>query len=134
MYPSPELENIILKLYAGISDGTVVGMVEQIFSTGDGFLAIGTDDDQWWHDAGIILLAYQDRVRSGGGVVEVRDIEAYQEGDVGWVMDRVILKTPGSDEVPFRHTYIFHKEDSDWKIIHAHYSISTAAETGTTNK
>ncbi len=92
------------------------------------FLAIGSDENEWWQEASIIIDGYQARVKAGGSQVLVRDLAGFQEGSVGWVFDRVTLKTPNHTEIPVRHTYVFHQEGGKWKIVHAHYSLAVTNE------
>lgn len=123
MIRSTELKDLILRLYAALSDETISSPVQDLFSKEEGFIAIGTDQNEWWEDAGIIIQSYQARAKAGGSKVLVNKIEAFQEGTTGWVVDRVVLITPEGDEIPVRHTYVFHQVDGKWKIVHAHYSL-----------
>lgn len=54
--------------------------------------------------------------------IKVIDLKAYCEGTVGWVADRVVLTRPNKIEVPIWHTFVFHKENGEWKIVLAHFS------------
>ena len=63
---------------------------------------------------------------AGAPEIAVSRMEAYCEGAVGWVADVVVMKRPGGNEVPMRHTFVLHKEDGEWKVVHAHYSFGLA--------
>ncbi len=128
MVPSDNLKNLIINLYYNISTGKDSEIAHQLFSQERGFLAIGSGPNEWWRDADVIIRGYQARVSTGRSEVIVHDLAAFQEGTVGWVADRVTLKTPEGDEIPVRHTYIFHQEAGSWKIIHAHYSLEVVNE------
>jgi ketosteroid isomerase-like protein len=128
MIPSVELEHLIVRLYEGVTNTEASTTAESLFSKQMGFIAIGTTADEWWQDSAAITQGYAERVKAGESRVIVSKIIAYQESSVGWVIDRVILKTPDGTEIPVRHTYIFHQEEGGWKIIHAHYSLDVLNE------
>ncbi len=60
--------------------------------------------------------------------IKVKDLKAFCEGTVGWVMDRTLYIFPNGAEVPIRHTYVFHQENGEWKAVHVHYSIGVPNE------
>jgi hypothetical protein len=123
-----ELKNLVLQLYSALSQGSSTNLAEELFSKEQGFLAIGAGPGEWWQDSRIITEAYQVRLNAGRSEVTVTNMEAYQEGTAGWVVGRLVLKTPGGDIIPVRHTYIFTQENGEWKIIHAHYSLDVINE------
>ncbi len=65
-----------------------------------------------------------------GAGVKVRggDIEAYEEGSVGWVADRGAFILPDGTEAPFRLTAVFHKQDGEWRMIQSHASFPVSNE------
>ncbi len=128
MIQSSELINLIIQFYAAISSGEPSVPAQDLLSQENGFLALGSGPGEWWRDADVIIQGYQRRVATGGSEVRVSNIEAYQEGSVGWVVDRVTLKTHDGDHFPVRHTYILHQVEGKWKIIHAHYSLEITNE------
>ena len=101
----------------------MVGAAEYILSHEKGFLAIGTDTAEWFCDRADLIRAYGETAKLGRPEINVRRIEAYQEGSVGWAVDMVIFRRPGKSEIPMRHTFVLHREGCEWKVIHAHYSF-----------
>lgn len=128
MIQSPELKSLILQLYGALLDEKAAEVAQELFSTEEGFLSLGSGPNEWWQNAEIIRHGYRERVKAGGSEVRVLQMEAFHEGTVGWVVDRVVLKTPDGDEFPVRHTYIFHQQEEHWKIVHAHYSLEISNE------
>ena len=128
MIQSTELKDLILGWYENINSGEILGPVERFFSRQQGFLAIGNAPDEWYESFASIFSAYKGTASQGPLEVKVRDLNAYSEGTVGWTLDRVTLKLPNGSEIPFRHTFVFHKENGEWKIVHAHYSVSVSNE------
>ncbi len=126
MRRSSELEQLILHWYQRISSGDVLGSAEQMFSRQEGLLAIGSDASEWWEDFVSVMQAYGETASLGALEIRVGDLRGYEEGAVGWVADRVVLRVPNGAEVPLRHTFVLHKENSEWKIVPAHSSISVS--------
>ena len=128
MAPSTELRAFILQWYDSISSGDMLGSVERLCSHEAGLLAVGSDPTEWWDCFDAVIGAYRATASKGGRAIEVDDLRAYREGTVSWVADRVVLKMPNAVEVPLRHTFVFHQENGEWKIVHAHYSIGVTNE------
>ena len=65
-----------------------------------------------------------------GAGVKVRggDIQAYEEGSVGWIADRGAFILPDGSEAPFRLTAVFHKQDGEWRMIQSHASVAISNE------
>jgi ketosteroid isomerase-like protein len=101
----------------------MVAAAEYILSFEQGFLAIGTDANEWFGAREDLIRAYSETAKLGQPKINVQRIEAYQEGPVGWAVDTVMLSRLGKSEIPMRHTFIFHQEGGEWKVIHAHYSF-----------
>jgi hypothetical protein len=123
MEQSIELKTLILQLYEGEKSGNISDFAEQLFSHDENFLALGSDPDEWWENPEPILRGYKVMASMDGFRIKVNDLKAYSEGMVGWVVDRVAITLPNGAQIPLRHTYILHKENNKWKIVHAHYSI-----------
>ncbi len=128
MLQSPEIQLLILDWYRRIEAGEMVRAAEDIFSGEQGFLAIGTDAEEWMDDRQALIQAYADTSRLGPPEIDVRSIEAYREGSVAWVADRVVMKRPGGVEKLMRHTFVLHEEGGRWKVVHAHYSFGIPEE------
>ena len=94
MIRSPNLIGLISQHYAVLSDEKAANIAQDLFSKEDGFIAIGSGTDEWWQDAAITKRGYQNRIKAGGSEAKILKMEAFQEGSVGWVIDRVLLKTP----------------------------------------
>jgi hypothetical protein len=62
---------------------------------------------------------------SGGGFppLENREIEAYEEGTVGWGFIRGDIKLPNGVTLKVRQTFVVHQEGGGWKIVQNHSSV-----------
>jgi hypothetical protein len=127
MQPCDELRNIVLHHYGKFDSGEQADSIKDTYSLQDGVIIIGNDPNEWVDDRDS-LLAW---INAGGAVkaeIIVHNLKALSEGSVGWTIDRVTVKFPNGVEVPIRHTRIFHKENSVWKMVHLHVSIPVANE------
>jgi len=123
MIESFEIKDIVLQLYERYSHGEVLGFAKRFYSRQEGLLFIGTDPDEWLEDYESVISLYK-KVANAGLEIQISDLIAYSEVTVGWAADRVKVKLPNGSEVLVRHTYILHKEDDEWKIVHTHISIA----------
>lgn len=113
MIRSIELENLILQWYRDLSAGNTDTTNHLFSAKQSGFLAIGTDPNDWWHDPEIIKNRYQAITSSGGFKVTVDHLEAYSEGNIGWVVSRVEYRLPNGTKLPIRQSFILHQEDGE---------------------
>jgi hypothetical protein len=44
-------------------------------------------------------------------------------GDVGWVVDRPTIELAGGGRFETRLTFVVHRQDGAWKIVHTHTSV-----------
>jgi hypothetical protein len=123
MEKSVELKNIVLGLYESMSKGDV-SAIENIFSHQVGVLGIGSDPNEWWANYDTIVGAFKTQVQAmGTRKIQAGVIEAFVEGSVGWACARRTFKA--GKELSLRHTFVFHKEDENWKIVQLHVSFGT---------
>ncbi len=128
MLQSPEIKALILDWYRRIEAGEMAASAEDMLSGEPGFVAIGTDAEEWMDDRQALIQAYGETSRLGPPQVDVRCIEAYQEGGMAWVADKVVMKRPNGVEKIMRHTFVLHQEGGTWKVVHAHYSFGIPEE------
>ncbi len=128
MEQSPEIKALILDWYRRIEAGEMAAAAEDMLSGEQGFVAIGTDPEEWIDDRHALIQAYAAAARLGPPEINVRSIEAYQEGSVAWVVDRVVMKRPNGVPKMMRHTFVLHEEGGQWKVVHAHYSFGIPEE------
>ncbi len=128
MQESAELKELYRKLCDAQTNGDHEFFLRR-FSGKDGLLAIGTDPDEWWlgYDAVTEVFTAQLKEVSGFQVV-ADDPLAFQEGSMGWVAGRPVLKLPDGTELQIRLTVVFEKEPDGWKIVLWHSSIGVDNE------
>jgi hypothetical protein len=127
MQPCDELRNIVLHHYGKFDFGEQADSIKEIYSLQDGVTIIGNDPNEWFDDRDSIV-AFMNVGSSRKVDIAVQNLKAYSEGNVGWTMDRVIVKLPNGNELAVRHTRIFHKENAAWKMVHLHVSVAVPNE------
>ena len=127
MQPCDELKNLVLKNFQKEASGKIIEVVQSSYSHELGATIIGSDFKHWFEGYEAICNFY---TPADGTPLNIRVdvLKAYSEGTVGWTVDRVWLIQPNGDEIPIRHTRIFHKEDGAWKIVHNHISVAISDE------
>lgn len=90
---------------------------------------LGTDNEEFWvgRDVGIAVSRHWAEVARNLGVsiVEIAEIDAYENGSTGWALIRAAVTFSGHDPFPFRTTLVFVLEDGTWRITQLHNSVST---------
>jgi SnoaL-like domain len=129
MEPSPELRDLTQSLYQAMTTGDASFVTT--FSRQPGVLCIGTDPAEWWSDYPTLerLVTAQLREMGAGGVrVVAGNLQAHQEGSVGWAADQPTIQMPGGTKMPARLTLVAHREGGVWKIVQAHISVGARNE------
>ena len=128
MQPSSELSTIIAAWFESVVKGDP-SWVDRYISRKAGTRLVGTDPNELL--AGEQVAEFlKEEVQAMGGVVKasVGEVEAYQEGSVGWGLARPTLTLPDGKQVFPRWSAIFHQEDGEWKLVQLHASIGISNE------
>ncbi len=131
MEPAPELASFVelmLRNWAGIDADALVDTL----SHHPGFLAIGTDPDEWWEGydtvAGVWRVQMQEFADIGATHFDVKKIVAWKEGTVGWVTASLQLTVGETVDFALRFTVVVHEEGAYWRIVNWHLSVPVANE------
>jgi adenylate cyclase len=129
MEQSDELRDLTLRLYEAATTGDLP-FFERYVSRQDGAVFVGTDPNEWWEGFEAFVEAMRAQSEAMGGMQIVSgQLQAYQEGNIGWVIDRdASFRMPDGTEIPFRNTVVFRREDGEWKLVHEHASIGIRNE------
>lgn len=94
----------------------------ELMSRGQGVHVIGTDDDEWIEGRdGWLSVAAQP-----GNMVAIEPspgLKAFEEGDIGWAVDRPRLHLASGEVIVVRITSVFRRERGDWRIVQLHASV-----------
>src|SRR5690349_13780510 len=86
-------------------------------------LFAGTGPGEVWVGGQAISTALQVQNQEFGLIKLVPGtIRAFEEGTVGWAFDEPTVILPDGTQLPTRSTLVFHRENGEWQIIHAHMS------------
>ena len=118
----------MLRFYDAMGSGDTA-FVDRHFSRDPDARAIGTDPQEWWSGPRVVEV-FKEQLDAMGGRMPFTpgDPEAYVEGSVGWVADRVAFILPDGGELPCRVTCVLHREDGEWKFVQSHASVGVANE------
>jgi hypothetical protein len=88
---------------------------------------IGTDPHEWLSGEPAFAFLKSEADAVGGRVkIELGDVEAFSQGDVGWGVTRPRIALPDGRVVNPRWSAVFRKEDSAWMLVQLHASFGTA--------
>jgi SnoaL-like protein len=128
MERSDELRDLMLQFYEALTNGDE-SFFDRHFSKSQDTRGIGTDPDEWWSGPQLVQV-WKEQIAALGGSMPITpgDLEAFADGDVGWIADRPTLDLGDGDPVAIRYTAVFVREDDEWKLVQSHGSIGLANE------
>jgi class 3 adenylate cyclase/ketosteroid isomerase-like protein len=122
---SEEIRRVIHRWMTAIVEGDADALLARV-SEHPGLLAIGTDAAEWWH--GEERRVWKRQIEETGGFpVTWDEIEAWEEGNVGWAGLRFAFHW-SEEAAEARATFVLHLERGEWKIVQAHWSLPTPNE------
>ena len=126
MEPSEEIRRVIHRWMIAISEGNADAALGRL-SEHPGTLTIGTDPAEWWHGQETRAIRGRQIEELGTFPVTWDEIEAWEEGTVGWASVKFTL-TWAKKSVEPRATYVLHLERGEWKVVQIHWSLPHANE------
>ena len=130
MEHSDELRDLTIRFYEATTSGDLSFFDRHVSRQEEGVVFVGTDPDEWWEGFEAFVEAMRAQSEAMGGMqIVTGQLQAYQEGSIGWVIDRdASFRMPDGTEIPFRNTVVFRREDGEWKVVHEHASIGIRNE------
>lgn len=91
---------------------------------------IGSDPTEWLQGGAAVAAFLRGEAQGSGGAATFTpaDVEAYEEGSVGWAAAKITIRLPDGRSVSPRWTAVFHREDDIWKFVQTHASIGITNE------
>ena len=122
MEPSEEIRRIVERFTKATITGDHAAALGRL-SEHAGTLIIGNDPGEWWHGDEARAIWQRQLSEVGGFPVVAHEVEAWEEGTVGWASCR---ETIASSEGIFdgRATYVLRLESDEWKIVQIHWSLA----------
>jgi ketosteroid isomerase-like protein len=127
---SAEIKSRVIAYYDALQRCDLA-FLEQFLSKEECLVAIGTQPDEWYSGRDALLKKYKVELESTGGAgftLTPSGVMAYSEGSVGWAVDRPTVRMSNGSGVTTRFTFLFHREDGQWKLVQGHMSVGIPDE------
>lgn len=124
MEPSEELRATLLRLYEAMSSGDAA-TVEAFYSLQPGSVFMGTDASEYWTDSTQHNADVRRFFDGSLGVNRWQSGEAIalREGSIAWTIDQPTVVLGDGSEFSLRVTLVWHREGTEWKVVHSHASV-----------
>ena len=125
MQQSAGVREAILRCYEVFSTGDLESSMRLLTQEGLA-LGIGTDPEEWANTRAEFAALLQGWMTEPRVVVRLEageDPRCFEEGSVGWVVDRPTFALADGGSVSARMTAVMRQEAGEWKLIHAHWSV-----------
>lgn len=81
---------------------------------------LGSEGNEWFED--------RERMRRAFGFEGTRiepspDACGWEEGTIGWYVDRPLMTLPGLGTLQTRCTFVLRREADRWKVVQGHFSV-----------
>jgi class 3 adenylate cyclase/ketosteroid isomerase-like protein len=121
---SEEIRRVIDRWTNAIAEGDAECL--ERLSEHAGTLIVGTDPAEWWRGRETRAI-WGRQIEELQGVFSVRadEIDAWEEGGVGWAAVRETISVEGKT-LEARATYVLRLERGEWKVVQAHWSLPRA--------
>jgi hypothetical protein len=127
MRASEEVRTRILRFYERFSTGEADVFADGL-STEVGVSVIGSAPEEGHADREGWIAAYRDGIGAAGITLAGDDPRGYEEGSLGWGVDRPRFVLPDGSTLPTRLTAVLRREDDEWKLVHLHFSVGVPDE------
>ena len=122
MEESEEIRRVIERRMVAVKTSDAVPALARL-SEHPGALTVGTDPDEWWHGQETRAVWATQLEELDGMPITWGEIEAWEEGTVGWAATRMTIESP-DQAYPGRGTYVLHLEPGEWKLVQVHWSLA----------
>ena len=123
MRPSAELIEVNSRLTAAMISNDR-GALMELISGRVPAVFIGTDLGEWMTSRQALIEVHEQGRQSPGGTwVSRGETQAWSDGNVGFVVDRMSARQDGLEVGVARLTRIFHLEGAQWRCVHEHVSL-----------
>ena len=122
MERSEELQDLVRASFEVYSTGGT-SFIDRYTSSQDGVRLKGSDPNEWFEGEQVAGVLKQEMQAGDVTVSSTGEVDAFVEGNVGWVSSRPVWFLEDGTEIPTRSTAIFHREDGEWKMAQGpHFS------------
>lgn len=125
MESSSEVNDAYRALLQALSGGDAAAFLARI-SQQSGALLVGSASEEWFAGPaaiGEMATGMLPMLQHAGLTFEPGDPQAFREGSVGWVADRLIVRARSGQGQELRATAVFHQEDGQWRLVQYAHSL-----------
>jgi class 3 adenylate cyclase len=122
--PSEEIRRVVERFTRAEAEAEHDSVLARL-SKHPGSLIVGTDPAEWWRGRETYAVWGRQLSELGIRTIQVHEIEAWEEGSVGWAAVRQTITWEGKTS-DVRVTYILHLERGEWKFVQIHWSVPMA--------
>jgi adenylate cyclase len=123
---SEEIRRVLRRWIAAVARGDVDAVLGRL-SELDSALTIGTDPAEWWHGRETFAIWQRQLEEAGPFPFEAVEIEAWEEGTVGWAAATVNVGL-AAEAREARLTTVLHLERGEWRVVQHHLSFAQQNE------
>jgi hypothetical protein len=127
MQRSEELRDLVLASWEAYSGGDT-SFIDRYTSTQEGVRLVGSDPEEWFEGERVAEVLKEEMEEGGVTVSPGGEVDAFVEGDVGWVSGRPVWVLEDGTRIPTRTTAVFHREEGEWKMVQLHTSVGVPNE------
>lgn len=128
MQRSREVEEGLGAFYSAFNSGDT-SQFEGRLSGGDGVSVIGSAPGEGHSSRQDWLGAYEAGIAEIGLTLEGgSEVAGFAEGDAGFATDQPAFVLPNGGRLRTRLTAVLGREDGEWKMVHAHFSVGVPDE------
>lgn len=124
---SPEIEALIRRLFASRASGDSDAILN-LFSDSEHFLAVGSEEGEIWQGAEARALVTGTWAHKPEEVDEVVQVEARENGSVGWAAVEGRRLRPELPPYSYHFTVVLNLEGGAWKVVLMHFSVLVPEE------
>lgn len=128
MEQSTGVREAMLRFYERFSAGDAAEFARSVSRERDS-LVIGTAPTEWYDGRDKWLAAFEEQIAAIPGIrLEAGELRCWEEGSIGWAADRPRFALPDGNAIQSRLTAVLRREDGEWKLVQAHFSVGVADE------
>lgn len=129
MQHSEGVREAIVRCYEVFSSGDIEASTRLLTQEEEVALGIGTDPDEWADtrtEFTALLKGWMTEPRVVIRLEASEELRCFEEGSVGWVVDRPTFVLADGGRVSTRMTAVMRQEEGEWKLVHAHWSVGVS--------
>jgi ketosteroid isomerase-like protein len=117
------MRELIGGVMAAYSRGDVRAFVDAHAETPNA-VAVGAGERHWAEGKRRIEEVFGPEIRDSGIELRLDEVQAYEDGGLGWCVGRATFVLPQGTRIPARVTGVGRNDGDGWKLQHFHVSVT----------